>query len=360
MMNVNRHGWQGQVYSCLKQRCAAVTAEYLDEFVQRAVVVWLARPEVFADLTADANSDEQVAHARAEAQRLRAELEEWRKRAERGEVTAISFARSERGLLAQIEAHEAAAKEAGIPPVLRGRIGEDAVSAWAALGDEVAVKLTCGSQRTSDWRSWNLVRHTLRNRWSLVSSRAGRRRPDPPFSDRYSSAVNGIPRASVAVDLLADRPDLLIPLARIRWREWRDHRGREELQWWIDTTRRETGRAAPPITLVATDEAGDAIGGVGLIPVEHPELADRGPWVVGTIVRPDRRSGGIGAVLMTRLKQWAGEAGIDRLWVATGGRAVDFYRRCGFDLTEFATLPDGEQLTILDTRLDLADSDDAT
>jgi len=140
MGKVNRHGWQGQVYSCLKKRCAAVTADVLDEFVQRAVVAWLARPEVFADLTADATSDEQVAHARAEAQRLRAELEEWRKLAERGEVTAISFARSERGLLAQIEAHEAAAKEAGIPPVLRGRIGDDAVSAWAALGDEVAVK----------------------------------------------------------------------------------------------------------------------------------------------------------------------------------------------------------------------------
>lgn len=185
-------------------------------------------------------------------------------------------------------------------------------------------------------------------------------RPDPPFSDTYSSAVNGIPSAPVAVELLADRPDLLIPLARIRWREWGDHRGREELQWWIDTTRRETGRAAPPITLVATDEAGDAVGGVGLIPVEHPELANRGPWVVGTIVRPDRRSHGIGAVLMTRLKQWAAEAGIDRLWVATGGRAVDFYRRCGFDLIELVTLPNGERVTILDMRLDLAVSEDAT
>ncbi|WP_432839073.1 recombinase family protein [Dactylosporangium sp. CA-092794] len=137
---VKRRGWVGVNYSCLYRRCASVTADVLDEFVQRAVVAWLARPEVFEELSADASSDEQVAHARAEAQRLRAELEDWRKLAESGEVTAVSFARAERGLLGQIEQHEATAKEAGIPPVLRGRIGADAVAAWAELGDEVAVK----------------------------------------------------------------------------------------------------------------------------------------------------------------------------------------------------------------------------
>ena len=140
MNKVERHGWSGRVYSCLKKRHVAVTAEFLDEYVERAVVAWLSRPEVFADLAADATSDEAVAHARAEAQRLHAELEDWRKLAEAGEVTAISFARAERGLLAQIEQHEATAREAGIPPVLRGRLGEDAVAAWAELGAEVAVK----------------------------------------------------------------------------------------------------------------------------------------------------------------------------------------------------------------------------
>jgi site-specific DNA recombinase len=125
---VKRRGWVGVNYSCLYGRCASVTADVLDEFVQRAVVAWLARPEVFEELSADAASDEQVAHARAEAQRLRKELEDWRKLAEAGEV------------LAQIAQHEATAKEAGIPPVLRGRIGDKAVAAWAELGDEVAVK----------------------------------------------------------------------------------------------------------------------------------------------------------------------------------------------------------------------------
>ena len=49
---VSRHGWTGQVYSCLKKRCAAVKAEILDEYVQRVVVAWLSRPEVFEELSA--------------------------------------------------------------------------------------------------------------------------------------------------------------------------------------------------------------------------------------------------------------------------------------------------------------------
>jgi GNAT superfamily N-acetyltransferase len=151
----------------------------------------------------------------------------------------------------------------------------------------------------------------------------------------------------VNVELLADRPDLLIPLARLRWQEWHDHADRENLDWWVATTRAETGRDALPVTFVATDHPGEAAGGVGLIEVEHPELADRGPWVVGTIVHPDRRGDGIGALLLARLRGWAAAAGFEQLWVSTGGPAVDFYRRCGFEPVEVATLPGGDRPTIL-------------
>jgi site-specific DNA recombinase len=137
---VNRHGWTGEVYSCLKKRCAAVKAEFLDEYVERAVVAWLARPETYDMLSAHAGGDEEITRARAEAQRLRAELEDWRKLAEDGGVTAISFARAEKGLLAQITEHEQRAADAGIPPVLRGRLGPQAVQAWAELDNELAVK----------------------------------------------------------------------------------------------------------------------------------------------------------------------------------------------------------------------------
>ncbi|WP_307834758.1 recombinase family protein [Paractinoplanes lichenicola] len=135
-----RRGWTSELYACLKKKCAAVPMEVLDEYVQRVVVAWLSRPDIYDLLTAQTATDADVAHAHAEADRLRGDLEDWRKLAETGQVTPISFARAEKGLLEQIAAHDARAAEAGIPPVLRGRIGEQAVQAWAELGDEVAVK----------------------------------------------------------------------------------------------------------------------------------------------------------------------------------------------------------------------------
>ncbi len=132
--------WTGDLYSCLKRRCAAVPMDVLDEYVQRVVVAWLSREDIHEVLAAQTATDADLTHARAEAARLRADLEEWRTLAEAGEVTPISFARAEKGLLEAIAGHEKRAAQAGIPPVLRGRIGAEAVAAWAALGDEVAVK----------------------------------------------------------------------------------------------------------------------------------------------------------------------------------------------------------------------------
>jgi GNAT superfamily N-acetyltransferase len=67
------------------------------------------------------------------------------------------------------------------------------------------------------------------------------------------------------------------------------------------------------------------LGGVGLAPFDPPEI-------VGTIVRPDRRGQGIGQRLLAELARWAAAAGHPRLWVATGGRAVVFYQRCGMEI----------------------------
>jgi hypothetical protein len=54
---------------------------------------------------------------------------------------------------------------------------------------------------------------------------------------------------------------------------------------------------------------------------------------------------------MARLTQWATGAGIDRLWVATGEPAFNFYRRCGFEVTEVVRGPDQDQPTILTSPL---------
>lgn len=163
--------------------------------------------------------------------------------------------------------------------------------------------------------------------------------------------MNRTPPPPVTIELLADRPDLLTPLARIRWQEWGDEPGRQDVQWWVDTTINESGRDALPITFVAVDPVDQAVGGVGLAPFDLPEWTDRGPWVVGTIVRADRRGERVGTALMNHLRQWATTAGITQLWVATGRPAIDFYRTCGFAITEVLDRDNGEQTTILAAQL---------
>lgn len=126
-------------YACFDHGCAAIREDQLDEFVQRTVVAWLSRDDVYEALSADYD-DEATTRARAEAQQVRAELEQWRQLAERREVSPESFVRMEKSLLAQIAAAEQRATESSIPPILRGRTGPQAIGAWAALGDEIAVK----------------------------------------------------------------------------------------------------------------------------------------------------------------------------------------------------------------------------
>jgi len=50
---------------------------------------------------------------------------------------------------------------------------------------------------------------------------------------------------------------------------------------------------------------------------------------------------------MRALEGWAVRQGYTRLWVATGGRAVDFYRKCGWEVTESFVRTSGEHMTVL-------------
>lgn len=134
-----RNTTQARTYKCLNRACASVEQALLDEYAERVVVAWLSRPDVYEALTAG-QDDEQVTEARAEAQRLRVSLEEWRAQAEAGEVSPVSFARVEKARLAGIAEAEQRAAAAGIPPVLRGRLGSEALDAWAELAGNVAVK----------------------------------------------------------------------------------------------------------------------------------------------------------------------------------------------------------------------------
>jgi GNAT superfamily N-acetyltransferase len=156
---------------------------------------------------------------------------------------------------------------------------------------------------------------------------------------------------ALSVHVLADRPHLVAAVGEMRWREWGDEPGREELSWWVDITFREAGRQGLPVTWVAVDEAGEAAGAVGLGKFDIAERRDRSPWVLGMVVRRASRGQGVGRLLLSALEQFAAGQGYPRVWVATGDPAVGFYRRCGWEEAERLPYTWGDQITILTRQL---------
>lgn len=131
-----RGGRERFMYLCARRSCVSIEEDRLDEFVERTIVRWLSRADVYESFAEADDNAEAVVEARAEGQRLRAELEEYKRLAEAGDVTPITLARMEKSLLARIGDAESRAAELETPAVLRGRVGPGAAAAWAALEDD--------------------------------------------------------------------------------------------------------------------------------------------------------------------------------------------------------------------------------
>jgi GNAT superfamily N-acetyltransferase len=150
---------------------------------------------------------------------------------------------------------------------------------------------------------------------------------------------------------LADRPELAAKWATLHWREWGGEPGREQLSWWVEQAAKAVQHTRVPAAFIALGADDEVFGGVGVAQFDLDERQDRSPWVVGTIVCPDRRGEGIGHALLSRLDAWAAGMGIDQMWVATGGRAVRFYQQCGWEWVEDLLTQQGEMATILTKQL---------
>jgi GNAT superfamily N-acetyltransferase len=130
-----------------------------------------------------------------------------------------------------------------------------------------------------------------------------------------------------AVDLLADRLDLIEAVTDLRWLGCGHPPEPTDRDWWRAARIREADRRQLPVTWVASDDSG-ALGAVGLGQFDLEERRDRSPWVLGMIIRRDRRGTGLGRLLLENIERWAGDQAHQQLWVATGRPAVNFYQRC--------------------------------
>jgi hypothetical protein len=107
---------------------------------------------------------------------------------------------------------------------------------------------------------------------------------------------------TVSIELLADHLHLVSVVGEMRWREWGHALEPERLDWWVDVTAREAGRGNLPVTWVAIDHLGQAVGAVGLGAFDIEERRDRSPWVLGMIVGKPNRGMGIGSQLVAALE----------------------------------------------------------
>jgi GNAT superfamily N-acetyltransferase len=137
---------------------------------------------------------------------------------------------------------------------------------------------------------------------------------------RYGRSVT-LKKSSVApaasVCLLADRPELIEPVGRMRWREWGHAPEPEDPAFWVAAARQEAGRDELPFSLVAVDDAGAAIGVVGLGEFDQEDLREHSPWVLGMLVDPAWRGLGVGQALLSELEARADGLGYRQIWVAT-------------------------------------------
>ena len=150
-----------------------------------------------------------------------------------------------------------------------------------------------------------------------------------------------------AVKLLRDQPHLIPNVGELRWREWGYEPEPVTREWWVATTRREAGREQLPVTWVAVSARGEALGAVGLADFDIEERRNRGPWVIGMIVRPESRGLGVGRRLLSHLEACAGRRGFRQLWVGTGGPVVGLYQQCGWLLVEVIVRSAGKSTSIL-------------
>lgn len=139
------------------------------------------------------------------------------------------------------------------------------------------------------------------------------------------------------VDQLADHPELFGQVGILRWKEWAY--GEKDPTRFIEVTAEEAGDGlCLPMTLVAIDAAHNALGAVGLGPVDdevsEAERAGRTPWILGMVVAKEARMLGIGRRLLEGLQDAAGTLGHRQSWVATGKEAVGFYQKCGWEPVE--------------------------
>ena len=153
--------------------------------------------------------------------------------------------------------------------------------------------------------------------------------------------------ANIAIDYLANCPELVDELARLSWKEWQEvyQQRKQTLEHSVKNYRERMNTDRLPLTLVAVRvRHGQSFTG---LPASHRELVgmvslkfhdmdtrpDLDPWLGGLLVLPEWRNRGVGTMLMHRATEEAHRLNVSQLYLWTH-TAEALYQKLGWQVVE--------------------------
>jgi GNAT superfamily N-acetyltransferase len=148
----------------------------------------------------------------------------------------------------------------------------------------------------------------------------------------------------IAIEYLANCPELVDELARLSWKEWQEvyQQRKQTLEDSLKNYRERMNTDRLPLTLVAVRGdptspsyrvASKLLGMVSLKFHDMDARPDLDPWLGGLLVLPEWRNCGVGTMLMHRATEEARRLNISRLYLWTHS-AERLYDKLGWQVVE--------------------------
>jgi len=149
---------------------------------------------------------------------------------------------------------------------------------------------------------------------SVETVKSGDPRGLPTSGGAGTQCVNVIPLRECA-----DLCGFFAPHFAAEWPDWYGPGRRGDAVADLDACANRAGQL--PLGVVAVDAGGAPIGIAALKPTSIDTYTHVGPWAVAGYIIPDRRRGGVGALLLSALSVEACRLGFQAIYCATVGAA---------------------------------------